>query len=130
MASGIPPGVVRAKGFVTFAEMKSRPRPHPRSCYTSSICLVGSAPGEDRELMVLFVVDEPIEVVVRRVAAAVVVVRHGEGFEAIPDEIPRARGVERAPEPLLVAEASVVRRHRRGVVHQRRRCRALVVGGG
>ena len=50
----------RDPGFVTFAEMKSRPRPHRRSCYTSSICLVGSVPGEDRELMVLFVVDEPI----------------------------------------------------------------------
>jgi cell division protein FtsI/penicillin-binding protein 2 len=50
----------RDPGFVTFEAMKARPRPHRRSCYTSSICLVGSVPGEGREVMVLFVVDEPI----------------------------------------------------------------------
>ncbi len=33
-------------------------KPH-KSCYTSSICVFGSRPGDDRELMVLVVVDEP-----------------------------------------------------------------------
>jgi hypothetical protein len=47
-------------GFMSFEAMKARPKPHRRSCYTSSICLVGSVPGEDREVLVLFVVDEPI----------------------------------------------------------------------
>jgi len=53
------PGGRQDPGFVTFTEMKARPRPHRRSCYTSSICLVGRVAGEERELMVLFVVDEP-----------------------------------------------------------------------
>ncbi len=46
-------------GFVTYDEIKSRPSPHDGSCYTSSICLVGRVPGEERELMVVVVVEEP-----------------------------------------------------------------------
>jgi hypothetical protein len=48
---------------VTFKQMMARQRagarPHKRSCYTSSICLVGSVVGETRELMTLIVVEEP-----------------------------------------------------------------------
>ncbi len=33
---------------------------HPgKSCYTSSICIFGRLPGDDREVMVLYVVEEP-----------------------------------------------------------------------
>lgn len=39
--------------------LKALPKPHRRSCYTSSICAFGRLPGTDRELMVLLVVDEP-----------------------------------------------------------------------
>jgi cell division protein FtsI/penicillin-binding protein 2 len=51
-------------GFVTFKQMMARQRaggrPHKRSCYTSSICLVGRVEGEERELMTLIVVEEPL----------------------------------------------------------------------
>ncbi len=47
-------------GFITFKTLKQQPKPHSRSCYTSSICLVGRVPGEVREVMVLIVVEEPI----------------------------------------------------------------------
>lgn len=53
---GLKPG---EPGWVGFDELKGRPRPHARSCYTSSICVLGSIPGEEREVMVLVVVDEP-----------------------------------------------------------------------
>jgi len=49
--------------FVTFEDMMARMhregRPHPRACYTSSICLAGKLPDSDREVMVLVVVEEP-----------------------------------------------------------------------
>src|SRR5262249_46527667 len=38
--------------------LSSLEKPHGR-CYTSSICAFGRAPGSERELMVLIVVDEP-----------------------------------------------------------------------
>lgn len=47
-------------GFITFKTIKQQPKPHSRSCYTSSICLVGHVPGEVREVMVLIVIEEPI----------------------------------------------------------------------
>lgn len=54
---------VGSPGFETFKEMKARQlsegTPHARACYTSSICLAGSVPGEERELMTLIVVEEP-----------------------------------------------------------------------
>lgn len=46
--------------FVTFPAMKRKGKPHKGSCYTSSICLSGRVPGEEREVMVLIVVDEPM----------------------------------------------------------------------
>ncbi|MDP6538471.1 MAG: penicillin-binding transpeptidase domain-containing protein [Planctomycetota bacterium] len=46
--------------WVPFGALAGRPSPHPgRSCYTSSIALVGSVAGEGREVFVLVVVDEP-----------------------------------------------------------------------
>lgn len=49
--------------FMTFEDMMARMhregRPHPRACYTSSICLAGKLPEGDREVMVLVVVEEP-----------------------------------------------------------------------
>lgn len=53
------PGGRQDPGFVTFNQIKQQPKPHSRSCYTSSICLVGRVPGEEREVMVLIVVEEP-----------------------------------------------------------------------
>ncbi|MCB9914250.1 MAG: hypothetical protein H6828_03750 [Planctomycetes bacterium] len=50
-------------GFETFKQMMQRQlnegAPHSRACYTSSICLLGRVPGEERELMALVVVEEP-----------------------------------------------------------------------
>jgi len=40
-------------------ELPRLEKPH-RSCYTSSICVFGSRPWDDRELMVLVVADEPL----------------------------------------------------------------------
>ncbi|MFT7668765.1 MAG: cell division protein FtsI/penicillin-binding protein 2 [Planctomycetota bacterium] len=45
--------------YILLPEMKAKEKPHSGSCYTSSICLVGKIPGEEREVMVLMVVDEP-----------------------------------------------------------------------
>ncbi|MFT7486530.1 MAG: cell division protein FtsI/penicillin-binding protein 2 [Candidatus Paceibacteria bacterium] len=45
--------------FVDFQQMKAWPIPHAGSCYTSSICLVGRVAGEEREVMVMLVVEEP-----------------------------------------------------------------------
>ncbi len=42
-----------------FKALRGQPRPHPRSCYTSSMCVVGSLEEGGREIMVLVVVDEP-----------------------------------------------------------------------
>ncbi len=50
-------------GFITFESMLARMhkegRPHRRSCYTSSICLLGRLERDEREVMVLVVVEEP-----------------------------------------------------------------------
>lgn len=53
------PGGRKDPNFITFNQMKTWPVPHRGSCYTSSICLSGRVPGEEREVMVLLVVDEP-----------------------------------------------------------------------
>ncbi len=49
--------------FVTFKQMMASQMlngpPHERTCYTSSICLVGKVVGEERELMTLIVIEEP-----------------------------------------------------------------------
>lgn len=46
--------------WIPFSALAGRPSVHAgRSCYTSSIALVGSVPGEQREVFVLVVVDEP-----------------------------------------------------------------------
>jgi cell division protein FtsI/penicillin-binding protein 2 len=49
------------KGFVSFQSLKSKPRPHDRACYVSSICLFGRVPGVDREVMVYLVADEALK---------------------------------------------------------------------
>jgi stage V sporulation protein D (sporulation-specific penicillin-binding protein) len=51
-AAGIP---MTAEAY---RQLRSRPRPH-RACYTASICMFGSLPGSDRQLMALVVVEEP-----------------------------------------------------------------------
>jgi hypothetical protein len=52
-------GGPRNPAYLSRKEMKRREVPHERSCYTSSICLVGRVTGSEREVMVLLVVDEP-----------------------------------------------------------------------
>jgi cell division protein FtsI/penicillin-binding protein 2 len=41
-----------------YRALRSAPKPH-RNCYTSSVCVVGSLPGRDTELMVFVVAEEP-----------------------------------------------------------------------
>ncbi len=41
-----------------YRSLRTLPKPH-RNCYTSSMCIFGRLPDDDRELMVLVVVDEP-----------------------------------------------------------------------
>ena len=55
------PGGRKDPNFIEFNTMKRQPALHPRSCYTSSICLVGRVPGEEREVMVMIVVEEPLK---------------------------------------------------------------------
>jgi cell division protein FtsI/penicillin-binding protein 2 len=45
--------------FISFKSLAGTPREHNDSCYTSSICLVGRVEGEQREVMVVIVVEEP-----------------------------------------------------------------------
>jgi len=46
-------------GWIGAGELAARPRPHRRACYTSSIAVLGRVPGEEREVLVLVVIDEP-----------------------------------------------------------------------
>ncbi len=52
-----------APAYITFKQMMTRQResgrPHKRTCYTSSICLVGRVSGTNREIMTLIVIEEP-----------------------------------------------------------------------
>lgn len=50
-ALGLPP--------IPFQEARAWPKPGHSECYTSSICLFGRVPGEEREVMVLLLVEEP-----------------------------------------------------------------------
>lgn len=45
--------------WISFQDISAKERPHRRSCYTSSIVVVGSVLGSEREVLVLLVVDEP-----------------------------------------------------------------------
>ncbi len=67
---------------------------HERICYTSSMCVVGRLPGNEREVLVLLVVDEPRS---RKKfgadvagAAAVAIMRHAHG-------LPRVAGAQPKP---------------------------------
>lgn len=48
-------------GFISFKSLKEKPKPHDRACYVSSICVFGTAPGTDREVMVYLVADEALK---------------------------------------------------------------------
>lgn len=49
------------KGFISFASIKTKAKPHSRACYVSSICVFGHAPESDREVMVYLVADEALK---------------------------------------------------------------------